>query len=84
MPAEDLPIFVSLDIRGNLAQLEQDQMLVWTIRVAERIETLTRISQKLSTAAVDPAVSTSEPSVARLVSAPVPAASIRNPMRNAG
>ena len=60
---------------------------------------LTRISHRLSTAAADPGMSTAlrsvglldvlsstsaGPSVARLVSMPVCAASLRNPVRNAG
>ena len=59
---------------------------------------VTRISHGLSTAAADPGMSTlhsvglldvlsstpAEPSVARLVSMPVCAASLQNPVRNAG
>ncbi len=63
------------------------------------LECLTRISHQLSTSATDPGMSTAlrsvglldvlsstsaGPSVARLVSAPVCAASLRNLVRNAG
>ena len=71
----------------------------WLERIEQKIDRLARISHRLSTAAADPGMSTAlrslglldvlsstpaGPSVARLVSMPVCAASLRNPVRNAG
>ena len=76
-----------------------EQYKISTQRSQSATPPLARISHRLSTAAAYPGMSTAlrsfglldvlsstpaEPSVARLVSMPVCAASLRNPLRNAG
>ena len=77
----------------------EDSIGDWQGYAVEVVEALARISHKVSTAAAQPGMSTAlrslglldvlsstnaGPSVARLVSTPVCAASLRNPVRNAG